>query len=351
MVDLNLTLIDFDNETSTDYVASVFACSFSYNYVIAPICSFGLVSNLLCLIVFFHPTVNSKPYRYFQAKAISDSILTAIGCLEPVFANESSVAYETYIAQVYVKYFGNFFTLIAYFFSSFCQVLIIYDRHLLLESHNQWKFSRMVYISGILLISTGVVVPDLFAQDIVDKSGPSPNLAPGRYTLVLNSFGKSHGYIYFQTVATLLVELVNCAFMAGFSCMLIHEFSEYKHKKKRLQHTDANLKPMSNRITDLPSTHVDLNVVHATHVQKNITMKVIIIGTVFLISRGTHMVSVVLNLTLRLNKLQPVITEILFCVSFLFIYIAQSINLFIYLKFNKGFYTCFMKLYKKYICF
>jgi hypothetical protein len=115
-----LTAADFFNTTS--------------NYILTPICSLGFLLNLICLVVFFNKDMDKKTYFYFKAKTMGELVVMLIGAASTiVLCTSCTSAASSLMIQIYIAYFTNGTTTIAYTFLGFMELMVVYDRYVIVK--------------------------------------------------------------------------------------------------------------------------------------------------------------------------------------------------------------------------
>lgn len=298
-----------------------------YAYILPGVSMVSMVFNMISLRVFFSRPLNKKMYRYFKAKTISDLILTTIGSLSLVASCSACGLNHQLVVVWFKRLFLNFIVIGVFNFSGFMEVVIIYDRYLLLAMNSiqgsciRKKLPFRITIITLVVASLISVIPNLLAYDVAPIVGKNNS-----FTLTANWFGKSPAYTTIIGVQVLTVSLVTYVPLVVFSVLFMFEFNSYI-KRKNSTDTNASSVKLNNKQTSLTR------------------MMVILIGT-YIFNRTFVAFACLTVQILTFYNFSLAVFSLLNFASLTWYYFSSTLNFFIYLKFNTYFNASFKYLTK-----
>ena len=189
-----LTTTSATSTTSLSVVDQFFSdfVDFSITFIIPIICSYGIIANILNIIVFSHSEFKDLAYRYLYVNAYLNIIYLA-HCFF-LFVGRCGIYCtfsSTLAANIYINYFYNYLKGIPVMSTVFLQILVALYRYLVITNRisNQLKyFKRTIFI--IIIFSTVFYLPILLTKQIKE-------------TKTTKVAGNSTTYIYTYSIGRL----------------------------------------------------------------------------------------------------------------------------------------------------
>jgi hypothetical protein len=320
--------------------------------------------------------MDKKTYFYFKAKTISELVVTFIGAANVINYCTSCTSVASFIIQIQNAYLANGTTTIAYTFLGFMELMVVYDRYVMVKpsSRLNFKVNRWVFVGVFLAVSTVASIPNYVQNEIIAK----PNSQA--YQTVSSDFGKSQFNTYYQICYSFGRSLVYCVLLPIIGILLVIEFRKFISKKNLLvtknTATDLVRSPgVSNtKATALFKSQVGPQSMVSTapanslvvvqvgtganntkerermeyNAEKNVTSMVIVMTVVFVISRLLQLASQCYNQYLRgINAQTASGLYFMYVAYHLTYYVTTSINFAIYYQYNNAFRKCFVRICKK----
>ena len=189
-----LTTTSATSTTSLSVVDQFFSdfVDFSITFIIPIICSYGIIANILNIIVFSHSEFKDLAYRYLYVNAYLNIIYLA-HCFF-LFVGRCGIYCtfsSTLAANIFMNYFYNYLKGIPVMSTVFLQILVALYRYLVITNRisNQLKyFKRTIFI--IIIFSTVFYLPILLTKQIKE-------------TKTTKVAGNSTTYIYTYSIGRL----------------------------------------------------------------------------------------------------------------------------------------------------
>ncbi len=299
----------------------------------------GLVTNLICLGVFCSDKFKDKGrFKYVVLKVIIDMF----GCIYSIgFQNYFQCLLEPHILKtnkcvssgslffiVIRLYVYRYASYMFYLWSGINEVLVNYDRYLVLRNKKNWfngrySFAIITTISG--LVSFSSFIPNLFAYRI-----SLVNNQTDIYFIERTLFGKT---AFFQLYVLVILSISNILssillILTGF--MLLYEFRKYR----------LNLSTMRTRGHQTSSSRQEIL---RRKVEIKIIKMVLSMSFLFTVLRLWDL-AYTLNNSLFLLNMASNIRFFVYFSNFWYIWgnIVLNANIFILIKFNRIFRTTFI---------
>ena len=295
----------------------------SVNYISIPIpliSSIGFVFNMLCLIILLRPCFKEKyRFRYIIVKVIFDLIVSFIGsglldsncvlfCL--ISNNYFGIFYQLYIKIIFAGFI--------YASNSVIEILLIYDRTLILENRTNFLNIKknFKYILIVSFILNGLIILPLIL-------GYSIENLMNNYYISLTQFGFSSFFQYYQIfyiIITNPLSILITVIMSIKSIKACHDFSA------RRSYLTSNLN---------------------FNFEIKFTMMVLILTLLFILVRVFSLISIILRKISQENNILIMETILFDYITQILLYIHTGSNFFILFLFNRKFRNSF---HFKYFC-
>jgi hypothetical protein len=270
----NTTANNHENVLPDPYLLNVlnFVYNIGYIYVVPSVSVLAFAFNLVSIIVFLHPKLKGKTYKYFVTKTVSELIFAVLGALYPVFFCASCATFGTLGWAILIKYGAGITIQTSYTYSGLCEIAIIYDRLVVLYQIRHFDFDSRVVILSMLVLSFVSFIPGLFASFIVLS-------APGQYSIQPTEFGISQGYLWYQALVVVIENIMIIAALVCMNSVLVHKFKTYLARRRMILANTRLALQMLNTSTQNTNNSIEEDL------QKRITLMVIIHSSVLIVSR------------------------------------------------------------------
>ena len=172
---------------------------FCITFIIPIICSYGIIANVLNIIVFSHSEFKDLAYRYLYVNAYLNIIYLA-HCFF-LFVGRCGIYCtfsSTLAANIYMNYFYNYLKGIPVMSTVFLQILVALYRYLVITNRisNQLKyFKRTICI--IVVLSTVFYLPILLTKKIKETITPK---SAGNVTTYIYTYSIGRLFYYYFLV-------------------------------------------------------------------------------------------------------------------------------------------------------
>jgi hypothetical protein len=312
---------------------NTFITEIAYVYIM-PIT--GLVCfllNSLSLLVFScsKELNDDKHYVYFKAKTIAELMLALLGMLNLLNHCEIGSTTGYLIVQVIIVYgLDAGVANIVSIFLSFMELMIVYDRYITVKGNPKLnsKIKNWTFIVCFLVISIVLNIPFLLERKIILAESNNARF----YTSVRTEFVDRMILFYYWIGYTIFCSCIYVLLLPIACIALVIEFAKFTKRK--------------NALTNKPNSAVMTN--EQFDAKKNLTSMVLVLVSVFLISRLAIIFNVFYNTYLSLKNLQTLINPTLNFIVYEFdLSITAGVSFFIYIKFNRAFRSGFLSLLRK----
>lgn len=210
--------------------------SLNGTYTIPALGVVGFITNLICFFIFFSPKFGDKyKFKYLIVKILIEmfACLYSIGfqnyllcLLEPhVISRTDCVPTGTILFQIIRLYVYKYASYSFYVWSGINEVLINYDRYLVLKNKRNMfnKEKQFIYIALVSgLVSFSLFVPNLFAYYIK----PALNKT-NSYTIERTSFGRTDFFQLYVLAVLTVSNIVSTILLIITSFLLLFEFRKF----------------------------------------------------------------------------------------------------------------------------
>lgn len=163
------------------------------NFVIPGLGASGFFLNLIGFVV-IQKLINTKNYKFIQAKIFTDMIICLLVCgfQDSVCSYCTSYNVNTYFAHFYRIYFLRVQVQTLYLTSNICELSIAFHRFCLTNGSTNWYTRADVKLIYFIAVFSSFLLnlPDYFSYDIV-------HYKQDLYILKLSDFAHSKFYSYF----------------------------------------------------------------------------------------------------------------------------------------------------------
>jgi hypothetical protein len=354
--------MNFEDKNVSNATSKNLSRSYNYSlaiigseYLLSIICALGIITNVVCLLVFLSPRLREEVYKHLIVKT-SLEILVLFSSFMALFIRCTSCAtYQTVFAYIMRILFLQFFNNVAYTCSSWCEVSICYDRLLILNRGTRRQRMPIVPFKWTTAINLGLSVltslPFLFNKRIV----PLNDHSPGKYKDELNQFGRSSFYSYYIMFIYAIQVFVPLVALLVLNVAVTIKLRRFIRRKNRLQarlgselRTIASSSMPSNRALSRLGYYGDTNEMELC---ARFTRMILVSSVLFTLTRFIQGTMIILY---SLLAHQPSFNVHLNIFSFLsnevtFIYF--TFNIFIYIIFNKSFADSLKSLFCQLLAF
>lgn len=310
-------------------------------YTIPIISLVGFLLNSTCLVVFLNPKFNYKnEFKYVILKVAIETV----GCLILIgFQNYLICIFEPYVIstlhcskentlmfQVYRLYIYKFFNYIIYVWSGLNEILLSYDRHLILKNKKNWfnekgNFKYIVFACLSLMIILNI--PALFAYRI------TPARTEHLYYLESTNFGKSVYHSSLILCVLVASNVLTISILIPIMIMVALEFRVFLRRKVFLTASinTANIQTIVKRKEDLKFSKMALIMIF-----------------LFAISRLTDLANTLMYRIILIKKIKNLYSFVyLDNITYIIFATFACSNFFILLNSNKIFRCSFKNLFRR----
>ena len=216
--------------TSDSYIIIVFAM----NAVVLPAVSgFGVVTNLINIIIFSNSKLKENIYTYLLTYSMSNfcfSLITSLcwvsrsGFIFPLSGSYASKFYETYFLFTGLNGFG--------ILSALIEIAISFDRLLLIKK-KKLLVPPILVLVGMAIVSTSFATIYGFVRTIKQNQLANGSSSMPTYSIVYNEFGASFAGQFLYITMIIFKNVILLISLTIINCVLAYEMKKfYDHKKK-----------------------------------------------------------------------------------------------------------------------
>jgi hypothetical protein len=218
------------------------------NLYLTPIISvFGVLFNVICLVVLFNPKLKGVTYKYLAYKTVGHLISLCMTALSPMANCSMCPISQTIPVLIYRIYFLRYLTNTLFTSSALVEMALAYDRLLIFKSKNKF-FSRIAFryfLAFAIAFSVSINLPFMFAS-VIELVPNTTN----RYRLINSSFGNSSFYRLYLILSNLLQSLVTLLVLIGLNTLVIIEFNQYIRNRSRLKNVPKRQETRLNNVEE-----------------------------------------------------------------------------------------------------
>ena len=146
-----------------------FSWSNNWQYLILPqINAFGVITNVLNVIVFLNPKLEDPTFKYMLATSLNDILYLVLTSWNIFKYCSECPLYSSFITQVYLIYLNDYFTSSLALFNILVDIVISFQRYMILINKSYCLNLSYKWILFILMaISLTYYFPLLFFKDIL----------------------------------------------------------------------------------------------------------------------------------------------------------------------------------------
>ena len=136
-------------------------------YITPIICFFGLILNLLCIIVFSKKEFKEVLFKYFKMESIFVCFIFLIKCIQPIYYCNTCELSRSYFAQFFYKYFSVYLTSVFEMSAILCQICSAsYCLNLIRKNVYNLNCSYILMAIVMIMVSGVVFLFQLFQYSI-----------------------------------------------------------------------------------------------------------------------------------------------------------------------------------------
>ncbi len=214
-----------------------------YLYLHTVISIFGILTNILCTIIFLNPKLTDQAYRFMLIISVTSIFYLLFSSFFIIVDCEDSCKVsKTFTANLFEMYVKEYFTSCLAFFIVLIEILLSIKRYLILScSFRNQKISIKYFPFICLGFSFSLYSPELFIKKI-EKIGDG-------YQLCKTEFGRKKFAYYYPIVVSFLRVFLATVFLSVINILTAFKFKIQMNKKKKIFLTsNPNNKAMSNFI-------------------------------------------------------------------------------------------------------
>ena len=193
---------------------------------------FGIITNILCIIVFVNPKMKDKSFNYMLANSICDCLYLTILIFQLVeFCGDCPIA-KKFATQIYIIYFDSFLTASLALFFIFVEIWIATQRYFLIRNKPFLQnISHLKVLPIIAFISLVYYLPLLFRYDILTKFDHNTNKT--YYGTKNSDFTNTVGKLVY-TVLALIRIFFNSILLSIVNILILIEFKRMSQNKSKM---------------------------------------------------------------------------------------------------------------------
>lgn len=335
---------------------------FCNTFIVPIISAFGILTNLINVVVFSQKELKDVTFKYFKLQSLSNSIYLMIAFF--LFVPRCGIYCQishTFTAQLYLYVFHTYIKGIFAILSICIQITVGFYRFLIvINHHNTSKFQNYKLITSFLLVFSIIFyLPNLITKKI--QLNNEINNSSMTYTTNFTEFGQTN----WGKWLVILVVTIFRGFIASAIIIIVGIITLIKLNKHINQSNKLKVKKLKNYLLEVSlatfdkqksnsrsffhyevksdATKETLKAKRATNSNRNITIMVISSGFLFVVGNIPNSIAYVYQ--------QYVDTDSLFfrtlaILANLLLFIVQGSDIFIYYLFNKQYKNGFRKIFK-----
>ena len=209
---------------------------------------FGLVSNIINIIVFMHPKMKDVSFKYLLAISISHLFYCAFSIYSTVLYCETCLCNKTYSSQFYKLLINYYFTSCLAIFGHLCELFISMHRYLQLKNLKYLdRISVKLNLFILFTFSLLLYLREILAYNILQtKSFINGTLIDVTYSLTKTEFGNTSAANIIPIVIALVRIFISTVLITVINIGIVYEF--HKRFNKRIQLKNKYKAALSNFI-------------------------------------------------------------------------------------------------------
>lgn len=330
-------------------VASRYA-SLDNNYIISAICSFGIVTNIICCIVFLLPKFKIKIYQFLFWKSFFHLAGLLIQVFTPVIY--SSSLGNTYATTLYRWVFRTWVYNSFCMAALFCNLAVSFDRLIMISKKCDCFLSRvpvLVLLVAFFVFSLACFFFPLFTYYIAPGS---PEYYPdgGAYQLYYTEWGRSLGNTIVRITMFSLRDIVLWILFVVVNVILLYEARKVFRRKANM--TAATVHVVSGTLdrkqSDTPLSKSKGNKM-SNQAERRMTNMTVVMSAVLAFGQMPYAITIIMwgvwysSSTDYTNGISVMLNHL----AFDMLYFSFGVSIFIYYFFDKNFKTTIDDFFKK----
>jgi hypothetical protein len=205
-------------------------------FIAFPILSiFGLLSNMINIIVFVHPKMKDISFKYLLAISISHLFYCAFSIYSNVLYCEACLCNKTYSSQFYKLLVNYYFTNCLAIFGHLCELFISMHRYLQLKNLKYLdRIPVKLNIFILFIFSFFIYMREILAYNILQTQiFLNGTLIDVAYSLTNTEFGNTSAANIIPIVIALIKIFISTVLIAVINIGIVYEF--HKRFNKRIQ--------------------------------------------------------------------------------------------------------------------
>jgi hypothetical protein len=213
-------------------------------YSIPIVSLIGFFLNIVCLIVLLSPKLKGDTYKYLIFKTISHLIFQFATALTPMYRCTQCAVVSSLIVNIF-RFGLNFCVInVVSTYANLSEIALTYDRlYLLKQQHSKFLIKLPAFYTLIAFILIGIIanIPTFFAFGV----GFNPN--NNAYSFARTVFGLTSEFITYLFVFNLVQSLVVFIVLIFVNLLVTYEFKKYINRKKNLTNVNAQTIKLTNK--------------------------------------------------------------------------------------------------------
>lgn len=212
-----------------------------FTWVLPAICAFGVVTNLINIVIFLHSKLKEDIYKYMLAYSVSDFFYTFFVFFiwisrsrYPLSSTYEAKWYEIYIFFTALNGLGTM--------SALVEIAISFDRLFLLKKTCMVTRKIPPYLVIGIMFIVSVLTAAVYAsvrsirKTVIEVYDPELNktIATDSYSIYFNSFGTSDNGRILYVVVTVIKNIGTIIVMVVVNGFLMIEMNKYLKRKSKL---------------------------------------------------------------------------------------------------------------------
>ncbi|CAF0703540.1 unnamed protein product [Brachionus calyciflorus] len=345
------------NQSNQSLISDINNSVDSYSIVYVSLQFFGILTNLINIIIFSNSKLKDPSYKFTLALSINSFINLIIGafrifisCGPPCSKNRASI-----YGQIYLLFIDDFLTSSLNMNATLIEIYLSLQRLMLIMNRPVLqKVSAVIFVPILAAISVVIYIPIIFIKTIYPIE--SSNSSSVTYGLRINDFGSSTFGKALPTALTLIRIILVIGVIFVVNLITSYKFKKYMDKK----HSITNVKkvvPFSTSIktSNEMKTNNEISLIGKKNFEKKnknlnnselktrikITLMMLIKSFSFILGTVPFAVYYILtNYVDRATLLKMIITSVITMIS------SQALDFFIYFIFNNVFRSVAIDLFK-----
>lgn len=207
--------------------------SINLNYIVPSICAFGIITNIICCLIFTAPVFKLRMYHLLLSVTSFQTIALLMQVFTPVVTSKNDAISHSYATTVYRMGFRTWLYNAFAMCSLLLNLAVSFDRYIMISRKCNCFLSKVpvtVLIIVFCSVSLACFSFPMFSYYIA--CDPASN---GTYFYLDNTpFGNSAGFVEIRLAMFFLRDFVIWLIFVVINVMLFYETKKYMNKKKAL---------------------------------------------------------------------------------------------------------------------